>query len=60
MSLKKVYHPYFKIGAAVGEKAFGRRRHCIICGRIRFLYLRKRNETGQLLDEEENRRDPGA
>ena len=24
MSLKEVYQPYFKIGAAVGENAFGR------------------------------------
>ena len=40
MSLKTVYHPYFKIGAAVPAKAFYDAR-----AQEALLYMRKRNEA---------------
>lgn len=59
MSLKEVYRPYFKIGAAVGESAFG---HPAALRHLRQEYNSITCENDmkpeKLLDEGENKRDP--
>ena len=60
MSLKEVYQPYFKIGAAVGENAFGRPA-ALYHLRQEYDSITCENDMKpeKLLDEKENRRDPG-
>ncbi len=60
MSLKEVYQPYFKIGAAVGESAF-ERPAALQHLRQEYDSLTCENDMKpeKLLDEEENRRNPG-
>ncbi len=61
MSLKTVYHPYFKIGAAVPAKAFydARAQEALLCQYDSFT-CENEMKPQHLLDEEENRRNPAA
>ena len=61
MSLKSVYHPYFKIGAAVPAKAFSdaRAQEALLCQYDSFT-CENEMKPQHLLDEEENRRNPEA
>ncbi len=60
MSLKEVYQPYFKIGAAVGENAFGRPA-ALYHLRQEYDSITCENDMKpeKLLDEKRDRRDPG-
>ena len=61
MSLKTVYHPYFKIGAAAPAKAFSdaRAQEALLC-QYDSLTCENEMKPQHLLDEEENRRNPAA